>query len=88
MAVGIMTPLSKFILRIMGTFGRVAAISTGVLAGGGIGFYWRETYMLKARKEKIAALEAQLNILKKNRKEKECLLHDSGQMDATQVVLI
>lgn len=60
----------------MGVFGRAFAIAVGVLAGGGIGFYWRETYMLKASQDKRSALEEQLNTLKESRKEKENALQN------------
>lgn len=55
----------------MGVFGRALAIALGVLAGGGIGFYWRETYMLKASQDKRSVLEEQLNTLVSSRKEME-----------------
>ena len=55
----------------MGVFGRAAAISVGVLIGGGIGFYWRETYMLKASQDKRTDLEKQLRTLIQSRKERE-----------------
>lgn len=55
----------------MGVVGRVLAISIGVLAGGGLGFYWLETYMLKFSQDKKSDLEEQLNVLMKSRKEKE-----------------
>ena len=60
----------------MGVIGKTLAISIGVLAGGGLGFYWRETYMLKTSQEKKSRLEEQLNLLMKSRKEKEKMLQN------------
>ena len=46
-------------------------LSVGILVGGGVGFYWRETrgteYLLKERE----LLEEELRSLREERKEKE-----------------
>lgn len=63
-------------LRIMGIYGRALAISIGVLTGGGLGFYWRETYVLKTSQLKRSELEEQLNVLIKSRREKENTLQN------------
>lgn len=60
----------------MGIFGRAVAIAVGVLLGGGLGFYWRETYLLKHSQDKRSDLEKQLTILAKSRKEKEFMLQN------------
>ena len=54
----------------MGTFGRVMAISCGVFLGGGIGFYLRENYSIKAKKEEHQKLEEEWKALVKIRNEK------------------
>ena len=58
----------------MGVFGRATAITIGILIGGGIGFYWRETHLLKVNIEKRIKLEEQLKELTKSRTEKEKLM--------------
>lgn len=55
----------------MSTFGKVMAISVGVFVGGGIGFYLRETYFFRMKKEKCAKLEEELKELVHVRKSKE-----------------
>ena len=68
----------------MGVYGRAMAIAFGGLAGGGIGFYWRETYMLKVTQDKRTILEGQLNELVKSRKEKETELQSKRLMQNEQ----
>lgn len=58
----------------MGTFGRVVAISCGVFLGGGIGFYLRENYSVRTKKEQHEQLEEEWKTLVEMRKEKEKLL--------------
>lgn len=60
--------------RIMGIFGRGVAIVLGTFVGGGLGFYIRETYMLKVKKKTRSELEGELTILTKSREEKEIML--------------
>ena len=60
----------------MGIFGRALAISIGVLAGGGFGYYWMEKYMVKTSQDKRSELEEQLAALTRMRKEKEHTLQN------------
>lgn len=59
----------------MGIFGRGVAIVLGTFVGGGLGFYVRETYMLKVNKKTRSELEGELTILTKSREKKEMLQH-------------
>ena len=42
---------------VMGMLGKVVAISGGVFAGGGLGFYLKETYYLRLKREERSRLE-------------------------------
>ena len=54
-------------------FGKAMTINVGVVVGGGLGFYLKETYFLCVKK-KCAELEAELQELVRTRKIKEELL--------------
>ena len=58
----------------MGMFGKAMAISVGVVVGGGLGFYLKETYFLRMKEKKCAQLEGELQELVRSRKIKEELL--------------
>ena len=58
----------------MSTFGRVMAISIGVLGGGGLWFYYRETYWTRKKLLRCEELERELLALRETRREKESLL--------------
>lgn len=60
----------------MNVFGKAAAIIAGILIGGGIGFYWRETYWLDFNREKKNELEVKLKELTVSRKQKEDSVHN------------
>lgn len=55
----------------MGTFGKVMAITLGVFAGGGYGFYWKETTGRERMEAQRAELERELAALERERREKE-----------------
>ena len=55
----------------MSTFGRVMAISIGVLGGGGLGFYYRETYWTQKKLAECEELERELIMLRETRRMKE-----------------
>ena len=54
----------------MGIWGRAVAISSGGLAGLGLGFYLKENYYLKRNKAKRDRLMAELDQLRAIRKRK------------------
>lgn len=54
----------------MSIVGKTLAIIAGALIGGGLGFYWRETYWLDINQKRKLELEVQLKELAKSRKEK------------------
>ena len=58
----------------MGIFGKAMAISVGVVVGGGLGFYLKETYFLRMKEKRCAELEVELQELVRTRKSKEELL--------------
>ena len=60
----------------MGLFARAMAISFGILAGGGVGFYYRETYHAAAVENKCDKAEARLRELVMIRKSKEKRLEE------------
>ena len=51
-------------------FTKALSITIGSLVGGGIAYYWRETYSVKAYKKELEELEDELERLKKLKKEK------------------
>ena len=55
----------------MGVLLKATVIVVGALIGGGIGFYWRETYWLDENKKKKNELEMKLEGLVLSRKQKE-----------------
>ena len=55
----------------MGMLGRGVVITCGVFAGGGIGFYLKETYYVRRRRDKCFELEGELKALTDTRKAKE-----------------
>lgn len=55
-------------------FGKVMAISGGVLIGGGVGLYLRENQLYRSKKKQCEQLEQELRELVHIRKEKESLL--------------
>ena len=60
----------------MGLFARAMAISFGILAGGAVGFYYRETYHAAAVENKCDKAEARLRELVRIRKSKEKRLEE------------
>lgn len=58
-------------IKNMRTFGRVMAISCGVFFGGGIGFYIRENYSLRAKQKEHKQLEKEWKALVEIRRERE-----------------
>ena len=59
------------ILDGMGVFARVMAVSFGVLGGGAVGFYYRETYHANFLENKCTEVEARFRELVRIRKSKE-----------------
>ena len=55
----------------MGTVLKMLVVSTGVLVGGSLGFYFKETYYMRKRTEKLRQMEAEWQELVKTRKSKE-----------------
>ena len=64
-------------LDVMGVSGKVIAISIGVFAGGALGFYLRETYYLRLKKEKCAEMEKQWREKVEIRKRKQKQLQNT-----------
>ena len=64
----------SFYVQKMGIFGKAMAISVGVVVGGGLGFYLKETYFLRVKEKRCAELEGELQELARTRKSKEELL--------------
>lgn len=60
---------------IMSVAKKVAAISTVVLGGGGLWFYFRETYLAEKKQKRCEELERELNELTKTRQDKEKQFH-------------
>lgn len=58
----------------MAVFGRAVAITVGVLVGGGVGFYLRETFVYEIQQRKKKELQKELEKLSVSRSEKERLL--------------
>lgn len=52
-------------------------VSTGVLVGGSLGFYFKETYYVRRRTEKLREMEAEWQELVRIRKAKEDALRKS-----------
>lgn len=65
----------------MRILGRVVMISGGVFLGGGIGFYLKETYYVRIKKERCHKLRQELKELSDIRKEKEKKVNDIKQSD-------
>lgn len=65
----------------MGLFARAMAISFGILGGGGIGFYYQETYHAAAVEKKCDKMEEQLQELVRIRKGKEARLQELKAKD-------
>ena len=55
----------------MGMLAKVMVISCGVFLGGGLGFYLKETYFVKMKKDRCAELQEQWKDLSDIRKAKE-----------------
>ena len=55
----------------MGLFARAMAISFGILGGGAVGFYYRETYHAAVVENKCGKTETRLRELVRIRKSKE-----------------
>lgn len=45
-----------------------------MLMGGGVGFYWKETYYVRTMEERAKALEGELQVLRDKRQKMESLL--------------
>ncbi len=58
----------------MGLTSRVLGISAGVFIGGGLGFYWRETYYVRRMEERARTMEGDLVQLRERRRKMEMLL--------------
>ena len=67
----------------MGMLGKFVVISCGVFIGGGIGFYFKETYYVRLRRDKCYKLQEELKTLSDSRKSKEQQLESLRQ--GTQV---
>lgn len=65
----------------MGLLGKVVIISCGVFIGGGIGFYLKETYYVKLKRDRCYQLQEELKGLSNIRKEKEKQLNSIQQQD-------
>ena len=59
------------VVKIIMSVAKVAAISTVVLGGGGLWFYFRETYLAEKKQKRCKELERELNELTKTRQDKE-----------------
>lgn len=57
--------------------GKAVAVVAGLFIGGGIGFYWRQTYWLDASRQRKYELEAKLSHLVESRKGKEDYLQNN-----------
>lgn len=55
----------------MGMLGKVMAISCGVFIGGGLGFYLKETYYVRLKKDRFYQLQDEWKALSDIRKAKE-----------------
>ena len=63
----------------MGMLGKVMAISCGVFLGGGLGFYLKETYYARLKKDRCYQLQEELKVLSDIRKAKEEQLNSIKQ---------
>lgn len=63
----------------MGMLGKVMAISCGVFLGGGLGFYLKETYYVRLKKDRCYQLQEEWKVLSDNRKAKEEKLNSIKQ---------
>jgi hypothetical protein len=63
----------------MGVLGKVVAISCGVFLGGGLGFYLKETYYVRLKKDRCHQLQEEWKVLSDNRKAKEEKLNSIKQ---------
>lgn len=62
------------VVKLMSIFGRVVAISVGALGGGGLGFWYRETYWCTRKEIERQKLEEELKRLIELRRDKEMIL--------------
>lgn len=62
----------------MGTLLKMLVVSTGVIVGGGLGFYFKETYYVRKRTEKLKEMESEWQELVRIRKAKEDALKRSS----------
>ena len=62
----------------MSTGGRVLALSIGILGGGGLGFWYKETHWVRKNEEKCKELEKELDRLVELRRKKEKQLDESS----------
>ena len=60
----------------MSVAGKVAAISIGVLGGGCVGFWYKETIWAKRKETEYRRLETEYGRLVKLRQERELLLNE------------
>lgn len=67
----------------MGILGKVVFISCGAFLGGGVGFYLKETYYVRMKKDKCTELQKQWKDLSDIRKAKEKQLSSIKQQDIT-----
>lgn len=65
-------------LHWMSTLLKMLVVSTGVLVGGSLGFYFKETYYMRRRTEKLREMEAEWQELIRIRKAKEDALRKSS----------
>lgn len=63
----------------MGILGKVMVISCGVFIGGSVGFYLKETYYVRQKKDRCYQLQEEWNVLSDIRKAKEEQLNSIKQ---------
>jgi hypothetical protein len=61
----------------MSVGGKVLVLSVGILGGGAIGFWYKETYWVKRRLAEYREMEETYKQLVQLRKEKESLLRET-----------
>ena len=71
--------VSFLIDQSMGMFGKVVVISCGVFLGGGVGFYLKETYYVRQKKDRCYQLQEEWKELSDIRKAKEQQLNSIKQ---------
>ena len=71
--------ISFLIDQCMGMFGKVVVISCGVFLGGGVGFYLKETYYVRQKKDRCYQLQEEWKELSDIRKAKEQQLNSIKQ---------